>query len=122
MGDSGHAVGQFGGRRGGHARKVGGKRHLLHLLVGRQRQFLVAVADIYVPQSGHAVEHLAPIGGMQPDALAAVYDEWVVVYAGVLEGMKLLLIVLDNQLVIEYGGRCRGQGILLLIRYCLTNN
>jgi hypothetical protein len=108
VGDPRHAVGQFGsgGRR--HTGKVGGERHLLHLFVGRQRQFLAAIADIDVPQPGHTVEHFAPVGGVQPNALGAVHYEGVVMYGGVLKGMKLLLIALDYLFVIEYGGRYRG--------------
>ncbi len=78
-----HTVRQLSRRRRRHAHEVGGEGDFTHLLSSDGRQFLIAVADVDVPQPGHAVEHRAPVGRVQPDAFGAVDDERV----GVLLGM-----------------------------------
>jgi hypothetical protein len=98
---AGHAVRQLGCGRRRHPHKVGGEGDLAHLFSGDFGQFLVAVADVDIPQPGHAVEHGAAVGGVQPDALRAVDDERVGVLLGMVQRVKLPFVVFDHGGVVE---------------------
>ena len=62
------------GWRGRSPEKRVVERQLQHLLVGRARQFLAAVADVYAPKSRHAVEHGVPLGIVDHAALGTHDD------------------------------------------------
>ncbi len=126
MREASQARRQLGRGHVGHTHKVGGVGEFAHLFGGNLGQLLVAIADIDIPQSGHTVENAAAIGGVQIDPVSALNHKWVLVLAGVEDGMELALILFEEGggaiVLLRHGlipflrGACRaaGQGLLLL--------
>ena len=93
---AGEFVGQFAGGQVGHAGEVGGIGQLFHLGVGGLRQLGAAIADIHIPETGHGIEDLAAVGGVEPDAFGMLDNDGVVGLGRVVQRVNLPSILFEQ--------------------------
>ena len=103
VGVAGKFVGQFAGGQVGHAGEVGGIGQLFHLGVGGLRQLGAAIADINIPETSHRVEDFAAVGGVEPDTVGMLDNDWILGLGRVVQRVNLPSILFEQGWLFLYG-------------------